>query len=218
MMAYFSTWLKQIILLVLLGTFMDLLLPNSGMKRYVKLVMGLLILLMILSPIFHLFQGKVSMDDFARRVMQNRQSLQMEDRQSIREYGESLMQQREEQTRDYVAQQMGSMIESQIEEDYEVNVQNVDVSFTDKGTADEETTELESIRVVIRPREAGNDGVRPVEPVVIEPGTPPSDDEKREDPQTQALVDRIRTDLAYRWEMEAKQIQTVLYEEEGGGM
>jgi len=53
-MEFVGGWLKQIILLVLVATFFDLLLPNNSMERYVKLVMGLLIIFAILNPIFSL--------------------------------------------------------------------------------------------------------------------------------------------------------------------
>lgn len=56
MIAWLSEWLKQIILVILLAAFVDLLMPNNGLQRYVRTVLGLFILLTLLSPIFNLFQ------------------------------------------------------------------------------------------------------------------------------------------------------------------
>jgi stage III sporulation protein AF len=56
MMSYLAEWIKHIILLILMATFLDLILPSSNMRKYVKLVVGFLILLLILSPLLHLFQ------------------------------------------------------------------------------------------------------------------------------------------------------------------
>jgi|GEM_PF-2569757 len=56
MMSFIGEWIKHIVLLILLATFVDLILPNTNMKRYVKLVVGLLVILMILSPILQLFK------------------------------------------------------------------------------------------------------------------------------------------------------------------
>lgn len=53
-MEWLSEWIRQIILLVLIATFIDLLLPNQSFDRYVKLVMGLLIIMAILTPILQL--------------------------------------------------------------------------------------------------------------------------------------------------------------------
>lgn len=58
MIDWLSAWLKQIILVVLLASFVDLLLPNNAFQRYVKTVLGLFILLTLLSPLLSLFQHK----------------------------------------------------------------------------------------------------------------------------------------------------------------
>lgn len=50
-MGWLSNWLQELIMIVLLATFVDMLLPNRSMERYVKLVLSLLILLTLLSPI-----------------------------------------------------------------------------------------------------------------------------------------------------------------------
>ncbi|PYI55059.1 stage III sporulation protein AF [Paenibacillus flagellatus] len=58
MIAWLSGWLKDVILVVLLAAFVDLLLPNNALQRYVKTVLGLFILLTLLSPLLSLFQEK----------------------------------------------------------------------------------------------------------------------------------------------------------------
>lgn len=54
-MTWLAEWLKQVIFVVLMATFIDLLLPNRSMERYVKLVVSLLILLTLISPVMRLF-------------------------------------------------------------------------------------------------------------------------------------------------------------------
>jgi stage III sporulation protein AF len=56
MMEWLSDWLKQVILIILLAAFVDLLLPNQTMQRYVKTVVSLFILMTLLTPVFELFQ------------------------------------------------------------------------------------------------------------------------------------------------------------------
>lgn len=50
-------WLKEIIIIVLFAVFIDLLLPNRAMERYVKFVVSLLILLTLLSPVMRILSG-----------------------------------------------------------------------------------------------------------------------------------------------------------------
>lgn len=61
-MDWLGGWLKSIILVILLATFVDILLPNQTMQRYVKTVMSLFILLTLLHPLFSLFQKNNSID------------------------------------------------------------------------------------------------------------------------------------------------------------
>jgi len=68
MMEALGLWLKQIILVVLLATFIDLLLPNRTMQRYVKLVVSLFILMTILSPVLRWFGGGADLRMLAATV------------------------------------------------------------------------------------------------------------------------------------------------------
>ncbi|CAM3793849.1 stage III sporulation protein AF [Alicyclobacillus pomorum] len=55
-MTALGEWLKQIVLVVLLAVFADLLLPTKATQKYVRTVMGLAIIAAILQPIIPLFQ------------------------------------------------------------------------------------------------------------------------------------------------------------------
>ncbi|MFD2611874.1 stage III sporulation protein AF [Paenibacillus gansuensis] len=57
MLEWLSSWLKDIILIILLAAFVDLILPNKALTRYVKLVVSLFILMAILSPLVQLLKA-----------------------------------------------------------------------------------------------------------------------------------------------------------------
>lgn len=59
-MTFLGEWLKEVILVVLIAVFIELLLPNRAMERYVKFVISLLILLTLLSPLMRLFSTDAS--------------------------------------------------------------------------------------------------------------------------------------------------------------
>ncbi|MFC3745702.1 stage III sporulation protein AF [Paenibacillus sp. GCM10012306] len=56
-MTWLSDWLREIILVVLLAAFVELLLPSKSMERYARLVLSLLILLTLLNPVVSLLKG-----------------------------------------------------------------------------------------------------------------------------------------------------------------
>ena len=53
-MEYFMNWMLQIIIFILLAMLVDLIIPGNKLKQYVKLVIGLLLVLIIIQPILQL--------------------------------------------------------------------------------------------------------------------------------------------------------------------
>ncbi|WP_428909082.1 stage III sporulation protein AF [Niallia sp. Krafla_26] len=53
-MEFIKEWVTNIILFVLFATLIDMLLPNSKFQKYTKMVVGLLLISVILTPIFKL--------------------------------------------------------------------------------------------------------------------------------------------------------------------
>ncbi|WAA11427.1 stage III sporulation protein AF [Fervidibacillus halotolerans] len=51
-MEFISSWIANIILFIMLAAVVELLLPQSSMQKYVKLVLGLFMIVIILTPIF----------------------------------------------------------------------------------------------------------------------------------------------------------------------
>src|SRR5699024_11711137 len=50
-----TQWVTQIIVFILLATIIDLIITATSMKKYIKLVVGLILILIFLKPVFYLF-------------------------------------------------------------------------------------------------------------------------------------------------------------------
>lgn len=59
-MAFLTGWVTNIILFILLAIVIDLLLPSSSMQKYAKVVIGLLLITVILTPVFKFFSKDVN--------------------------------------------------------------------------------------------------------------------------------------------------------------
>ncbi len=57
MLTAVTDWVRNIALIVLFASFLELLLPTSGMQRFVRVIMGLLILLAVLAPVVDALQS-----------------------------------------------------------------------------------------------------------------------------------------------------------------
>lgn len=54
-MEFIKEWITNIIIFILLATVLDMLLPNSSFQKYTKIVTGLILISIILSPIMRIF-------------------------------------------------------------------------------------------------------------------------------------------------------------------
>lgn len=57
-MEFITSWAQGIIVSVIIATIIEMLLPNNGNGKYVKVVVGIFILFSIVSPIITKFKGK----------------------------------------------------------------------------------------------------------------------------------------------------------------
>ncbi len=60
MLEAISGWLRHMVILVLFAAILDMILPSSTMQKYVRAVLGLVIVLSLLLPIRALFDGVLS--------------------------------------------------------------------------------------------------------------------------------------------------------------
>lgn len=51
MFTFLREWIQEIVILVVLATFIDMALPNSSLKKYVDYTVGLILLLLLLTPV-----------------------------------------------------------------------------------------------------------------------------------------------------------------------
>lgn len=65
-MSFIGAWITNIILIILFAVLLELLIPNSKIERYVKLVVGLMLLMVMLQPLLSIFQidPEQWLDDF----------------------------------------------------------------------------------------------------------------------------------------------------------
>jgi stage III sporulation protein AF len=56
--SFLSSWAVSIAVAILFSSVVSMLLPESGIKKYVSVVMGVVVTIIILAPIVSLFSGK----------------------------------------------------------------------------------------------------------------------------------------------------------------
>lgn len=121
-------------MIVLLATFVDMLLPNRSMERYVKLVLSLLILLTLLSPITKLLKsdpvGELKRAMTAMDAPPDGQATL----EQILAQGRRMQVSEQQQSLKWTAKELAKVMKGQIEEKTGVKVQSVEVQLAMKKT------------------------------------------------------------------------------------
>jgi len=122
-------WLKEIIILILIATFMEMILPGKSMQRYVKVVISLFILLTILKPIVSFLQSDYQVDSIFAAAAESGASAEssMQPLQGILQSGEQVRSSQEQQVMLLLEQRVGQMMQEQLQEQFPVVVQHITV-------------------------------------------------------------------------------------------
>lgn len=63
MISFFSVWAQGIIVAIIITVIIEMLLPEGGSKKYLKIILGLYVLYTILNPILSKFSSGISLND-----------------------------------------------------------------------------------------------------------------------------------------------------------
>lgn len=141
-MTWISEWLKEIIFVVLIAVFIELLLPNRSMERYVKFVVSLLILLTILSPIIRLFSGDTE-QKLATALADNINGLEgystNESTALILKQGEELKKKQEVESLQWAGEEAARQMKEQIQREIGQPIERVAVKLVTKSTDEGKT-------------------------------------------------------------------------------
>lgn len=197
-------WVTQIIIFVLLATIIDLLMPSTSMKKYIKLIVGLILILILLKPIFYLFQI-----DIGSAIKQSYQAViqQENEQENVESLIEFQKNEIESSQSAYILEQMAvqltDLAEDPLREDYQVEIADIDFLFAQEGELSFEA--LDKVIVSIREIEEGEGAVRIVEDVVINTEEQTIRKDNAEDEK------RIVSLLKDVWDLQEKEL-TIIWE------
>lgn len=62
MIDFLKSWVTNIVILVILISFLEIILPTSNMKRYINMIIGLLVILVLINPFIALITNDMSIE------------------------------------------------------------------------------------------------------------------------------------------------------------
>lgn len=202
-MGFLSEWITNIIVLVLLAGVIELLLPGNQFQSYIKMVIGLLILLAMLSPLFKLLNS--DMDQVFQAMDLPAAAKENEIKNSI-EKNKSEIQGAQ---RAYILEQMAVPMKEKVQEElnktYELEIVDLQI-HTNSGTESLKPEDITGVKVVLANHHESA-GVSEVSEVEV------SISKKRGQAEKDGVPEEIVEFLASQWQLDAQQLEV---EMEGG--
>ncbi|MBM7620965.1 stage III sporulation protein AF [Bacillus tianshenii] len=171
-MSYLTEWITTIILFILLATVVDMLLPSSSMQKYTKLVIGLLLIVVILTPILKLLS--TDMDEMFAKMMTHPSYISEKNTENLIEMKKKEIQaSHSAYILEQAAVQMKEDVEEELREQYGLTVKKVNLVVKNQDQLTEIPTEedLEMVEIVLA---EGTDetAISVVKPVQIDTSRP----------------------------------------------
>lgn len=233
-MEWLAGWLKTVIMVIMLATFVDLLLPSNTMQRYVKTVLSLFILLTLLTPVLQLFQKDWNLDQLLSQAEkeQSEQTMfaggsgnqsQMKSLDAIKMEANKIQDADQKKMQQLVQTQLAGLMKEDLQKQSEwpIKAVQVDVQLDNNGKPS-----VSSVRVTLDDIEAKQPSpetsksiavmapVKPVDPIKIGDASTSQDrmasaQSETKSPKakpTEQEVDRLKTVLARNWLVEPAKI------------
>jgi stage III sporulation protein AF len=209
--SFLTEWITNIIVFILLAVVIDLLLPNSSMQKYAKMVISLLLIIVIINPIFKLFNTDMNV------LLSEFQSVAPSEENEVKNLTEFQKKEIQASQRAYILEQMAvqmkTMAKEELVQNYDVTIETILLSESEQVDDINSQNDLQHIRVVLQRNEAeevaGQEAVEAVQSISIDT----TKELPTDDPEAQLNSEEITAYLAKIWEVEEEKITLEL---EGG--
>ena len=201
-MTLITDWVMQIIIFMLIGTIIELLLPNNTMKKYINLVIGLLLLIILAKPILYLLQIDIvsQFDKFESVISEGNDQLSQTEN-FIEMQKKDIQAEQDAYIWNEVTSQLKNEVNHILEEEYDAHI--VDISFVYENDILDNFENLEEVIVTIQPLSEIEQAEETIEMIEI-------DTEKRSEQRSNyRLNNEIRAILAEQWGLNKGQIEVI---------
>jgi len=151
------SWITQIILLIMLATILEMLLPNDSFKHYVKMVIGLVLIIALLSPVMKLFNTPV--DEILQSISPPPQEDQIKN--SLNNNKKVIETNLNSYIQQQTAVQMKNYVQKELMDQFQLSIKDLDPQIDPDSTE----SPVKSVKVVLGQAKTKSDSKANVEPV-----------------------------------------------------
>jgi stage III sporulation protein AF len=198
---FLTEWVTNIIIFVLLATVIDMLLPNTNLQKYTKIVTGLLLIAIILTPVLKLISKDFETALQSIPIFQDSEEKNMENLIELKKKEIQASQ------RAYILETMAVQLKEGTEEElmsqYGLEVAHIDITL-DETNKQSFPENLQKVIVQLKQSEDEANVVEVIQPVEINTKQPP---------QTKRLAaqsEEITSLLAGKWNVSEGAIEVLI--------
>ncbi|QQY80611.1 stage III sporulation protein AF [Keratinibaculum paraultunense] len=145
LISFVKHWLQDIIMIFIIITLIEILLPNSNMRKYINMVVGFLIILVLISPFLKLLNQNYNIDDLISEIHIETSDYNLEDESE-------LLSTQDEQIKELYINRFKSELEKLI---YETS--NYKVDYINIYINEEKFEELQQLEILVSEKEKEED-------------------------------------------------------------
>lgn len=201
-MGFLTEWIMNIVVFILLAMIVDMLLPNSNMKKYTKMVIGLLLIAIILTPLLNVVSK--DFDQIFTSLTDKSFINNSEIENSIEMKKKEIQASQAAYTLKYTENQLKKDVEEELIERFGKNIQSIEIKEADESK--EHNNQIEKVIVYLEEAK-DKEAVSVIEPIEINTDKPDRIDHDSAEKQS------ILSVLTKRWELNDQQVEVHM---EGG--
>lgn len=190
-------WVTQIIIFLLLASIIDLIIPETTMKKYIKLVVGLILILIFLRPIFFLFTVDIeqSLEDSFNAFYEESTDHSLENLIKIQK--EDIQASKDAYILEQMSNQLKDIADNQLLEQFKVEITSIDFQFSSEEVSYES---LEEVIVLVEEATTEKGVVNIIDDVQI------NLDNELVDQEAKQGTEQIKEMLIEIWELQDKDL------------
>lgn len=201
-MSIFIQWIQQIMIFFILVTIIEMLLPNSTLKKHIRLAIGLVLILLFIQPIFNLFKVDVK-NELNKAITTFSQDVTNEN--SIENLIDLQKREIDQQVDAYTLEQAGEelieIVQAPLQEEYGVIIRKVNFEYVEDLTDIVEEKEGAVLVIVLEESEKQKGVVEEIQEItVLEEGSSKNDERYVDE-------EGIKKTIASSWEIGTEQLQ-----------
>ncbi|CAM4123281.1 stage III sporulation protein AF [Bacillus manliponensis] len=188
-MQFIVEWIRTIIVFLLLATVLHMILPNSNLQKYVKFVVSLLLIVLILTPLFKLFQTDIH--EVIANFNQEKYMAGEPIENSIDTKKKEIQAAQHAYILEQMAVQMEKQVEKELEKQYGMTVVNVEVKVPEGTQEVKSQQDINSVVVTLAKKEVSREGaIETVQTVEINTDEPKKEQEEHTSYMAQYLSNK----------------------------